>query len=1530
MKASGHTALLAALVFAALPVSAVLGADTFLAFGPRDYTRAAGTPGSVKERFSVLNPNAVYVLHVYNGGKGNPARGEVFSAAITLNGVKVVRHSEFNQHLLDINNPKDGSRKNEMGERAGRREFIEAVSYIQKPIALARENELSVEIHGKPDSVMTIEIVGVDGDPPTIVAALTPPPNAAGWNKTDVNVSFSCADATSGIASCSPAVSITGEGANQVVTGTAIDGAGHSTSVSVVVNVDRTAPNIAAHLSGPPNAAGWHTSGVTVSFECADALSGIQSCPGSVSVGDGAGQTISGAAVDRAGNVASASVTLNVDTAPPIIKAKVDPPPNAAGWNRTEVTVSFECADATSGIALCCAPVPITGDGANQWTTGTATDKAGHTVSVSVVVNLDRTPPTIAAQLSGSPNAAGWHTGGVNVRFECGDALSGIQSCPGPVSVGDGAEQNVSSTAVDWAGNTASASVILNIDATPPTIRARVDPAPNAAGWNNANVTVSFECTDATSGITSCSDAVLITNEGAEQVIAGTATDRAGHTSSTNVTVNLDKTPPDMTIAPQAQPEEPALEVLFIRDFQPVWNDSGSGARRDGSFYQPVAPGGYSVIGYYGQGDYNPPNGFVAVVKEHIPGSGALAEPVRYEAIWTDSGSGSDRDGALWRPIPPVGYTCLGVVVTGYSFGTGYAPPGLDAIRCVRSDLVAPAKAWMAIWNDDGSGAGSDLGTWVIAPATEEGVHLGLMAAQGYGENGGYAPPASGLWVLDRKKVRGAAFPVNDRALEVRYVDDFEPVWNDSGSGADLDGSFYKPLLPAGFFAVGHFGQGGYGPPNGVVAVVKELIPGALARPVRYEAIWTDSGSGSDRDGAFWRPIPPAGYTCLGVVVTGYNFGTGYAPPSLDEVRCVRTELATPATIDRKIWDDSGSGADRDLAVWHLVPNGVGGVYLGTFACGSSYENAPEQPVYVLREAAVTADTWVIGPLGSFGGVASDALSGLDAVSCNGTFTPVSGSAFRCDIPLSGHTPVTIIATDVAGNEVVFAQTATSATDALDVAYATSFEWMWDDSGSGAVYDGAFYRAALPSGGFAAVAHYAQGDYGPPRGLLLVARERTSGALEAPVGYESIWIDAGSGATDDGGFWWPLPRPGYRCLGVVASRGWGVPPLDEVRCVRKELVAPGYVAGEVWNDDGSKAHRDFGCWQIAPAGGSGLHTGAFTGRSYPSDQGYAKPTLPVSVLDARGVAGSTSLSEEETSTLIATYAPVLHLHAWEQYLPDDPEPILDGATLQWALVRNEGSYGGQHHEHPNAMTTSAATLMADVAHIESEYQPYPPYSNDADFRIWLSIPDASIHGNLARAKPVVHVRPRGPLTEVQFWFFYPFNGPGRLRICWEHCEYEQFGQAGRHWGDWEMVSLLVDNGTRTVLAAGLSHHGEVEWTQYGHLEKHSDGVKPLVYAALNSHAHYLHAGEHYYEVVWHRGPIKATTYDLTSAGPLLVVGDYYLAGDEPGDLPEWLGFPYRWGQYIWNFDEVYFLSTNYFNEEEVNPGPTGPPKKSEW
>lgn len=83
-------------------------------------------------------------------------------------------------------------------------------------------------------------------------------------------------------------------------------------------------------------------------------------------------------------------------------------------------------------------------------------------------------------------------------------------------------------------------------DTQAPTITASVSPPANAAGWHNEDATVSFDCADSGSGIATCPGPVVVDLEGENQNVSGTATDVAGNSATTSVTVNLDKTPPEL------------------------------------------------------------------------------------------------------------------------------------------------------------------------------------------------------------------------------------------------------------------------------------------------------------------------------------------------------------------------------------------------------------------------------------------------------------------------------------------------------------------------------------------------------------------------------------------------------------------------------------------------------------------------------------------------------------------------------------------------------------------------------------------------------------------------------------------------------------------------------------------------------------------------------------------------------------------------------------------------------------------------
>src|SRR6185436_7052280 len=76
--------------------------------------------------------------------------------------------------------------------------------------------------------------------------------NAAGWNNTNVTVTFTCADSGSGIATCPAAATVTTEGTGLTVTGTAVDRAGNSKPLTVTLNVDKTlpVPTFTSHTAG--------------------------------------------------------------------------------------------------------------------------------------------------------------------------------------------------------------------------------------------------------------------------------------------------------------------------------------------------------------------------------------------------------------------------------------------------------------------------------------------------------------------------------------------------------------------------------------------------------------------------------------------------------------------------------------------------------------------------------------------------------------------------------------------------------------------------------------------------------------------------------------------------------------------------------------------------------------------------------------------------------------------------------------------------------------------------------------------------------------------------------------------------------------------------------------------------------------------------------------------------------------------------------------------------------------------------------
>ena len=393
----------------------------------------------------------------------------------------------------------------------------------------------------------TVTYTLVDTVDPTIGYTLNPvdPDGTNGWYTTDsgVLVHFACEDVGgSGIATC-PADVILMDGADQSVTGTATDNAGNTASVTVSgITVDTVDPTISYTLDpADANANGWYTSFVTVDFTCTDVGgSGIAACPADITLTDGV-NNVTGTATDNAGNTADATAAVvNIDTVDPTISYTLNPvaPEGNDGWYTTDagVIVHFTCEDVGgSGIATCPGDTTLP-DGANRSVTGTVTDKAGNTTTVTTTgINIDSVDPTISSTLDpAAPNAAGWYAADVVVGFTCRDAGSGIATCAGDVTLVEGAGQSVTGAATDRAGNTATASVSgIDIDTTAPTVALLGGPTGSYQYGSNP-AAPSCYATDALSGIASC----VVTGGGTtvgEHSYLATATDTAGNTSTSRV-----------------------------------------------------------------------------------------------------------------------------------------------------------------------------------------------------------------------------------------------------------------------------------------------------------------------------------------------------------------------------------------------------------------------------------------------------------------------------------------------------------------------------------------------------------------------------------------------------------------------------------------------------------------------------------------------------------------------------------------------------------------------------------------------------------------------------------------------------------------------------------------------------------------------------------------------------------------------------------------------------------------------------------
>jgi len=397
-----------------------------------------------------------------------------------------------------------------------------------------------------------------DTTPPVVVPVVSGTLGNNGWYRSNINISWTITDPDSPIVGKTGCVntSVTSDTVNSAHSCIAVS-LGGTTSASVTVKRDATAPSAFIQRTPSANGNGWNNSDVTVSIAGFDTGSGIDACSPPIVVGEGTGQAVSPTCTDKAGNVTAVTVSnINVDKTRPTITATPTSPPNANGWHNSPVTVHFTCNDgAGSGVApgACPADEVYSTAGTVLVPSRTVTDRAGNTSlsSNQLILSIDRTAPTASASRIPEANAAGWSNTDVTVSFAGADSGSGIDSCSPSAVFGEGVGQSTSGTCTDRAGNvSAPASLVdINVDKTKPTITATATTEPNGNGWYNAEVTIRFTCLDAGgSGLPAdaCPSDQVITADGIHLTPAHTVTDIAGNVSepSNVITVRVDQTKP--------------------------------------------------------------------------------------------------------------------------------------------------------------------------------------------------------------------------------------------------------------------------------------------------------------------------------------------------------------------------------------------------------------------------------------------------------------------------------------------------------------------------------------------------------------------------------------------------------------------------------------------------------------------------------------------------------------------------------------------------------------------------------------------------------------------------------------------------------------------------------------------------------------------------------------------------------------------------------------------------------------------------
>jgi hypothetical protein len=293
----------------------------------------------------------------------------------------------------------------------------------------------------------------IDTTGPVITASITGTEGDNDWYVSEVDVIATVSDLGSGtdgtlevlvdgISTNDLPIHLT-EGDHTVVL-RATDDAGNATTRNSIIHVDTTPPSVSTLTTGTPGNAGWYISNATTTITASDSTSDIdrieykqngKSWQGGTSVisTDGVNE-ISVRVHDQAGNLATDSLNVKVDTVEPVVTPHVPTPTGLDDWFVSEpIEISAAGSDVTSG--LLSALVSTNG---GEWksslsltdgvyaTNFRSEDLAGNTSNIFMNLKIDATGPILAISTVGTVGTNGWYTSQTTTTLTAHDKTSGV------------------------------------------------------------------------------------------------------------------------------------------------------------------------------------------------------------------------------------------------------------------------------------------------------------------------------------------------------------------------------------------------------------------------------------------------------------------------------------------------------------------------------------------------------------------------------------------------------------------------------------------------------------------------------------------------------------------------------------------------------------------------------------------------------------------------------------------------------------------------------------------------------------------------------------------------------------------------------------------------------------------------------------------------------------------------------------------------------------------------------------------------